>query len=198
MSAILWFIGITFLLGPMAGAAYAMANNVPALETAAAISLIHVLLVPVWFAIFRLMRYEFRYYQRTVGKLSGTAKLTKRIEKIAQKGLLDFERRFRRWSFGTAVFGFTFMFGVSWAALLASVLNMEMSTIFVSVAAGAVASSIFWTFVVFSFGGFLPETWMIYLVVGVLTLMMLAHGKIRERKYLHEMSKSLKKMGIQS
>ncbi|MEW6222257.1 MAG: hypothetical protein AB1476_02895 [Candidatus Hadarchaeota archaeon] len=196
MEVALWLFGILFLFGPMAGASYSLANGIPPLETAAIVSALHVALVPVWFGILRLLRYEFHYFNRITRVVFGKIKATKRLEKVAMKGLEEFERKFKGWSLGTAVFGFTFLLGVSWAALLASIMNIKLSTIFFSVAAGAAASSIFWTVALSSVGGFLPEPWMLYVIVGAITILVLVEGKIKEKRTLREMFKSLKRAGL--
>jgi hypothetical protein len=192
-----WLFGITFLLGPAVGAAHALNSGFSILETTLVISTIHVILVPVWFAVFRYLKYEFHQRRYFVRELVGKMKITKNLEKTLDKTLVDFRRRLKRWSLGIAVFGLTFLFGVSWAALIAILLKIERTAIVLSVAAGAVASSVFWTLALAGLVGFLPEPWMLYLVLGMVTLAMLTHGKLYERKMLREVSKSVKKLTLE-
>jgi hypothetical protein len=195
MLAVALFL-LTFAFGPAVGASHALASGVPFAETAILISAIHLLLVPIWFWIFRFLKYELRYRRWVLAKLGASVKITKRIEGMIEENLRNFERGKRRWSLGGGLFVFTFMMGVSWAALIASFLNIRASTIFPSIAAGAVATSLFWTAALSGIMPFLPETWMIFLVTGVLTLALLAHGKAGESRAVQEMSKLLRKLGI--
>ncbi len=195
MLDILLLIAFTFAFGPAMGAAFCLAEGFSIPETAFAVSAVHLALVPVWFAIFRLLKYELFYRRKVLEKLGGP-KLTQKIESVIAENLRVFERGRRRWCLGTGLFLFTFMMGVSWSALLASLLNIRVSTIFLSVAAGALASSLFWTAALSGVMPFLPETWMIFLVTGVITLGLLLHGKVRESKAVREMAKSLRRLGI--
>jgi fatty acid desaturase len=119
--------------------------------------------------------------------------MTKKLERTIERTLSMFRRKMKRWSLGTAVFGLTFLFGVAWAALIAILLKIERAAIMLAVAAGAVASGIFWTLALAGVVGFLPEPWMLYLILGLATFAMLTHGKLHERKMLREVSKTLKR-----
>jgi len=187
---------LTFAFGPAMGASFCLASGLSPSETALAVSAVHLLLVPVWFAIFRFLKYELLYRRKVFEKFARRTKLTAKVESLLMENIRSFERGLRRWCLGTGLFLFTFMMGVSWSALLASLLNIRVSTIFLSVAAGALASSLFWTATLSGVMPFLPETWMIYLVTGVITLGLLLHGKVRESKAVREMAKSLRRLGI--
>lgn len=192
---LLGLIGLTFMLGPAVGASYALANGVPAIDTAVYISLLHLALVPVWFAIIHFARYEFRRHDAFMRRMAGE-KMTKKIEKRIEDGLEQFRAKLSRWSLGTAVFGLTFLFGVSWAAMIAILLKIESLAIMPAIAAGAVASSVFWTVALAGTLGFLPDERMLYIVFGIITFALLTHGKMYERKMLGEVSGSLKEIGI--
>lgn len=195
ITAVLLFL-LTFAFGPAMGASFCLAEGFSPWETAVLVSVIHLILVPIWFWIFRFLKYEFFYKRRVMEKVGVRARITKKIESIVEENLRGFECGRRRWYLGTGLFTFAFIMGVSWAALVASLLNIRTSTIFPSVAAGAVAASLFWTAALSGIMPFLPQTWMIFLVTGVITFALLTHGKIKESKSIREMSKALKKLGI--
>lgn len=197
LTAILLFL-LTFAFGPAMGSSFALAQGFSLLDTAVAVSLIHLLLVPIWFGIFKVIRYELLYRRKILEKLEERMKIriTKRIEAAVEENIKAFECGERRWFLGTGLFTLTFLMGVSWAALLASILNIRSRTIFPSVAAGALAASLFWTAALAGIMPFLPETWMIFLVTGVLTLALLTHGKTGEIVAIREMSKTLQGLGI--
>lgn len=193
----LWLILITFSLGPAGGVSFAFTQGVPTLETAIAVSAIHLALVPVWFGIIELLKYSLRYEDHFVTKfVKYGGERSKRFRAAAKSKIQEFERRVGQWGFGLGVVGFTFLFGVSWAALAAFLLNIKKETIVASVAVGAVASSIFWTFVFAGVVGFVPNPWVIYIIGAVVTFAILGHKKIHERKLIREMSRSLRKMGV--
>lgn len=197
MLTALWLILITFLLGPAGGVSFAFTQQIPALETALAVSAIHLALVPVWFGIFELLRYSLRYENRFIAKfVKYGGERSRRFRAAARSKIQDFERRIGQWGFGLGVVGFTFLFGVSWAALAAFLLNIKKETIAASVAVGAVASSIFWTFVFARFSEYAPSPWVIYIIGTVVTFAIVGHKKIHERKLIREMSKSLRKLGV--
>jgi len=193
----LWLILITFVLGPAGGVSFAFTQQIPALETALAVSAIHLALVPVWFGIFELLRYSLRYENHFITKfVKYGGERSGRLRAAARDKIQEFEQRVGQWGFGLGVFGFTFLFGVSWAALAAFLLNIKKETMVASVAVGAVASSIFWTFVFAQLSEYAPSPWVIYLIGTVMTFAILGHKKIRERKLIREMSRSLRKLGV--
>ena len=192
-----WLILITFVLGPAGGVSFASTQEIPALETALAVSAIHLALVPVWFGIFELLRYSLRYENRFITKfVKYGGERSGRFRAAARDKIQDFERRVGQWGFGLGVAGFTFLFGVSWAALAAFLLNIKKETVVASVAVGAVASSIFWTFVFARLSEYAPSPWVIYLIGTVVTFAIVGHKKIHERKLIREMSRSLRKLGV--
>jgi len=195
ITAVLLFL-LTFAFGPAIGASFCLANGFSPFETAILVSIVHLILVPIWFWIFRFLKYELFYKRRVIERIGLTARITSKIESVIEENIKGFESGRRRWYLGTGLFTFTFVMGVSWAALMASILNIRTSTIFPSVAAGALAASLFWTAALSGIMPFLPEPWMIFLVTGVLTFALLTHGKVKESKAVHEMSKTLKKLGI--
>ncbi|MEM3519581.1 MAG: small multi-drug export protein [Candidatus Hadarchaeales archaeon] len=178
---------ITFILGPVAGASYALANGMSPLETTLTVTLFHLLLVPIWFLIFRVLRYEALRFVRIVGR-----GWEKKLLVTVEKKFREFEERMRGVGLGVAVFFFTLLFGVSWAALLASVLNVKTSAIFPAVTAGAVVSSIFWSIALSGIVGFLPDPTLVYLVALIVAAVLAAHGKLSERKLVKELAQSLK------
>ena len=197
MLTALLLILITFVLGPAGGVSFAFTQQIPVLETALAVSAIHLALVPVWFGIFEILRYSLRYENHFITKLVkyGGEKST-RFRAAAKDKIQDFERRVGQWGFGIGVFGFTFLFGVSWAALAAFLLNIKKETMVASVAVGAVASSVFWTFVFARLSEYAPSPWVIYLIGTVVTFAIVGHKKIHERRLIREMSRSLRKLGV--
>jgi uncharacterized membrane protein len=185
---------LTFVLGPTGAIPYALAQGLPALETAVTVSVIHVLLIPVWFTIFSIIKYDDLYQWRLTSQMiKGGKKLGFDVKEIIQ----EFERRSGQLGFGLVVVGFTFLLGVSWAALGASILTINKRTIFASVAVGAVASTIFWTVAFSGALGFLPSPWVLYLVTGLLTLFWILNKKLHYRKVVSEMYKSLGTLGIE-
>ena len=197
MLTALWLILITFVLGPAGGVSFAFTQQVPALETALTVSAIHLALVPVWFGIFELLRYSLRYENRFIAKfVKYGGERSRRFRAAARDKIQDFERRVGQWGFGLGVVGFTFLFGVSWAALAAFLLNIKKETVVASVAVGAVASSVFWTFVFAWLAGYAPSPWVIYAIGTVVTFAIVGHKKIHERKLIREMSKSLRRLGV--
>lgn len=197
MLTALWLVLITFVLGPAGGVAFAFTQEIPALETALAVSAIHLALVPVWFGIFELLRYSLRYENHFITKFVkyGGAR-SRRFRAAAKEKIQEFERRVGQRGFGLGVVGFTFLFGVSWAALAAFLLDIKEKTVIVSVAVGAVASSLFWTLVFAWLADYAPSPWIIYAIGTVLTIAVISHKKIRERKLIRAMSRSLRKLGV--
>jgi uncharacterized membrane protein len=185
---------LIFVLGPTGAIPYALAQGLPALETAVAVSVIHVLLIPVWFVIFSVIKYDDLYQWRLTSQLiKGGKKLGFDLKEIIH----EFERRSGQLGFGLVVVGFTFLLGVSWAALGASILIINKRTIFASIAVGAVASTIFWTVAFSGALGFLPSPWVLYIITGLLTLFWILNKKLHERKTVREMYKSLGKLGVE-
>lgn len=197
MLTALWLVLITFVLGPAGGVSFAFTQEISALETALAVSAIHLALVPVWFGIFELLRYSLRYENHFITKFVkyGGAR-SRRFRAAARVKIQEFERRVGQLGFGLGVVGFTFLFGVSWAALAAFMLDIKKETIVASVAVGAIASSVFWTFVFAGLAGYAPSPWVIYAIGTVVTFTIVGHKKIRERKLIREMSRSLRRLGV--
>jgi uncharacterized membrane protein len=185
---------LIFVLGPAGAIPYALARGLTPLETATAVSVVHVLLVPVWFGIFTVIKYDDLYHWRLTSQLiKGGKKLGFDLKEIIQ----EFERRSGQAGFGLGVVGFTFLLGVSWAALGASILNVKKRTIFASVAVGAVASTIFWTVAFSGALGFLPSPGVLYLITGLLTLFWILNKKLRYLKVVSEMYKSIEKLDVE-
>jgi len=193
----LWLILITFVLGPAGGVSFAFTQQILPLETALAVSTIHLALVPVWFGIFELLRYSLRYENHFITKfVKYGGERSRKFRAAAKDKIQDFERRVGQWGLGLGVVGFTFLFGVSWAALAAFLLNIKKETIVASVAVGAVASSIFWIFVFARLAEYTRNPWVFYLIGTVVTFAIVGHKKIHERKLIREMSRSLRKLGV--
>jgi len=193
---LLSLIAITFVLGPAGAIAFAFSQGMLPLETATTVSIIHLALVPVWFGFFEMIKYSLRYEKNIVAKIVRyCGERSIRIRTAAKAKIQDFERRVGQWGFGLGVVGFTFLFGVSWAALAAFLLNIKKETMVASVAVGAVASSVFWTFVFARLSEY-ANPWVIYLIGTVVTFAIVGHKKIHERKLIREMSKSLRKLGV--
>ena len=193
MIILLWLIPITFVLGPGA-IAFAFSQGLSTIETAIAVSAIHAALVPVWFGIFRLIKYEIYYKDRFVYNILKKVKASKKLGRAVDSELQEFERRVGQRGFFVGVVGFTFLFGITWAALGAYFLNIKKRTIMTAIAVGAIASSLFWTLVFAEFVGFMPSPWVLYIIGTVVVFVILGHKKLHERKLLREMSQSLKKL----
>jgi len=161
-------------------------------ETAIAVSIIHVALVPVWFGVFEFIGYSMRYKNRLVSRVKehATAK-SKMVRANIDAYIQKFERRTGQFGFAIGVVGFTFLFGVSWAALGAYVLNIKRATIIASVAVGAAISSIFWTLAFAGIVEFLPSPWILYPIVMGATFALLAYKKVRERELLRKIFRPL-------
>jgi uncharacterized membrane protein len=192
---ILSIIGAVFLLGPGAGAVLALSNGFSVLETTAIVCAIHVGLVPVWFGIFELLGYTLRYERRIVSRFSEYGKIGRRLRAAARANLKEFERRVGQLGLGLGTVVFTFLFGISWAAMIAFILNIKRETIFLSVAIGALASGLFWTAVFAGLGWFIPNLWVVYILGMVLAVWFMTYSRNRERRIVDEMAKSLKKIG---
>ena len=197
MSIIVGLIALTLLLGPVGAIPFAFAQGMSALETAIVVSLIHAALVPFWFWFFEFIGYGLRYENRLIFNLTKYAgSKVKRVGPDLRSKIQEFEWRVGQRGFGLGVIGFTFLFGVFWAALAAFLLNIKKTTIITSVTIGAVASSIFWTIAFAGVMGFLPSPWVLYLVGFGVTFAIIAHKKIYERELIQEMSRSLRKLGV--
>jgi uncharacterized membrane protein len=154
-------------------------------ETAIAVSAIHVVLVPMWFGVFEFIGYGMRYKNRIVSRvMEQAATRSRRFRANIDAYIQKFERRTGQFGFALGVIGFTFLFGVSWAALGAYLLNIKRATIIASIAVGAVISSIFWTLAFAGIVGFLPSPLVLYPIVMGATFTLLAYKKIRERELL--------------
>ncbi len=194
MIDLLWLTALTFAFGPFGSIPYAFASGLSTIDTAILVSTVHAALVPIWFGILELTKYGFLYENRLTSKIAKTAlNRSKKFQSSIKRAMRDFERRIGQRGLGIGVIGFTFMFGVFWAALVAVLLNIKRNTMMVSIAIGAVISSVFWTFVFAGFVGFLPSPWLIYLVLVIVTLLIFGYKKIRERRVLREISRVIKK-----
>jgi uncharacterized membrane protein len=190
-------LGLMFFFGPAVGASFCLARGLSPVETAIITSALHLLLVPVWFWLLSVFKYEALYRRRILKRLGVGEELLARANALVSETIKKFEQNRKRWTLGSGIFVFTFLMGVSWAALVSTVLNISPSTIFPSVAAGAVVSSLFWTGALSGVAPFLPEPWLIFLVTGVLTLGLFAHGKVKETRTVGELSKTLKRLSTQ-
>jgi uncharacterized membrane protein len=192
MTVITGLIALTLLLGPVGAIPFAFAQRMPTFETAIAISVIHAALVPVWFGVFKFIGYSMRYRNRLVSRVKehATAK-SRRFRANIDAYIQKFERRTGQFGFAVGVIGFTFLFGVSWAALGAYVLNIKGATIIASIAVGAVISSLFWTLAFAGIVGFLPSPWILYPMVMVATFTLIAYKKVRERELLRKIFRPL-------
>lgn len=195
----LWLILITLLLGPAGGVAFAFTQGFSPLETAVMISAVHMALVPLWFWFFELLEYTLRYENHLTKKIMNRyGERSAKLRNLVKSKIQEFEQRVGQWGFGAGVVGFTFLFGVSWAALAAFLLDIKKRTVMVSVTVGAVASSLFWVLVFTLSTGFVPSPWTTYLIGTILTFGVIGHKKLRERRLLEEMAKTLKKLGIRT
>ncbi|MFH1821592.1 MAG: hypothetical protein ABH852_04025 [Methanobacteriota archaeon] len=192
---LLWIIVLTFLFGPIGSIPYSFSQGLSVIETAILVSAAHAAIVPIWFAILELIKYRLIYENRLIHKIASTAwTKSKRIRSGIKGNLQKFEKKVGQKRFGLGVVLFTFNFGVSWAVLSAILLNIKKSTIIMSIAIGAVVSSVFWSLVFGGIVGFLPDPLMLYFVSIVITLVILGYQKYRERKILREISKLIKKV----
>lgn len=158
------------------------------METAVLVCAIHVALVPVWFGIMEALKYGVRYQNRLVQRAAGYIG-RKRVIEIGAGALRKFEQRVGQTGFGAGVVGFTFLFGVSWAALGACLLNVKKAIIVASIAIGAALSSVFWALVFGPLAVFLPNPWILYLLLIAATFGLLIYKKIRERELLRELAR---------
>lgn len=195
MLVVIWLFLTTLVLGPAGSIAFAFEQGIPPLETAIAVSVIHAALVPVWFGVFGLINYELRYRERFIHKILGETR-SRKLKRTIDRNIQEFERRVGQFGFGAGVVGFTFLFGVSWAALGAYLLNIKKRTMMIAVAIGAIASALLWTLAFTLLGGSVPSPWVLYAIGTILTFAVIEHKKLNERKLLREMSKSLRKLGI--
>lgn len=192
---ILLMIPTIFILGPGAGAVLALTSGFPALETAIAVSLIHVGLVPVWFCVFQLVGYTVRYEMRVLNKFSRYGKIGRSLRRAARSNLKEFERRVGQLGLGLGTVVFTFIFGISWAALIAFILNVRRGTVFLSIALGAFASGIFWSAVFAGLSDLVPNLWVMYVLGLALTAWFMTYSRRKERRVIEEMSDTLGKIG---
>ena len=185
---------LIFVLGPTGAIPYALAQGLTPLETATAVSVVHVLLIPVWVGIFSVIKYDDLYQWKLTSQLiKGGKKLGFDLKEI----ICEFERKSGQLGFGLVVVGFTFLLGVSWAALGASILIINKRTIFVSIAVGAVASTIFWTAAFSGALGFLPNPWLLYLNTALLTIFWDLNKQLHEQRTVREMYRSVRKLHVE-
>jgi len=163
-------------------------------ETAIVLSVVHAALVPVWFAILELIRYRLIYENRLVNKFVTRAwTRSRRIRSGVETNMREFERRVGQKGFGIGVILFTFTFGISWAVLSAVLLNIKKNTIMVSIAIGAVLSSVFTSLVLGGLSNLLPSPWLLYLIGLFAIVFVFGYQKYRERKVLREIARKAKK-----
>ncbi|MEM2878749.1 MAG: hypothetical protein QXG10_04330 [Candidatus Hadarchaeales archaeon] len=194
LTTILIMIPAIFLLGPGGGAVIALSKGIPPAETMLLVSAIHAGLVPVWFGIFELIHYTLRYNKRIIDMISRRVKIGRKITKNANSNIQEFERRVGQWGLGLGTVAFTFVFGISWAALIAYMMNIKERTIFLSVTAGAIASAIFWTAVYSGLTWLVPNIWMVYVAGLIMALGVMTYNSGKERRVVEEMAKSLDKI----
>jgi uncharacterized membrane protein len=184
---IIGLVALTLLLGPFGSIPFAFAQGMSTFDTAIAVSIIHATLVPVWFGFFEFIGYSMRYKNRLVSRVMGYATTkSKKLRVNIDTYIRKFERRAGQFGFALGVVGFTFLFGVSWAALCAYVLNIKKKTIIASIAVGAVISSVFWTLVFAGIVGILPSPLVLYLILVAVTFAFLVYKKVRERELLRK------------
>lgn len=192
--SIIGLVALTLLMGPFGSIPLAFAQGMSTVDTAIAVSIIHAALVPVWFGFFEFIGYSMRYKNRIVSRVMGYATTkSKSFRTNIDAYIQKFERRVGQFGFALGVIGFTFLVGVSWAALCAYVLNVKKKTIIASIAVGAVISSVFWTFVFAGIVGALPSPLTLYLILIAATLAFLIYKKVRERKLLRKIFRPLLK-----
>ena len=185
--SIIGLVALTLLLGPFGAIPFAFDQGMSTFDTAIAVSIIHAALVPVWFGFFEFIGYSMRYKNRILSRVMGYATTkSKGFMSDMDSYIQKFERRVGQLGFALGVIGFTFLVGVSWAALCAYLLNIKKKTIIASIAIGAVVSSIFWTLVFAGIVGALPSPLVIYLILISATLAFLLYKKVRERELLRK------------
>ncbi|KUO39249.1 MAG: hypothetical protein AVW05_01015 [Hadesarchaea archaeon DG-33] len=190
--SIIGLVALTLLLGPFGSIPFAFAQGMSTFDTAIAVSIIHATLVPVWFGFFEFIGYSMRYKNRIISRVMGYAAAKSKRFRVDIDGYIrKFERRTGQFGFALGVVGFTFLVGVSWAALCAYILNIKKKTILASIAVGAVISSIFWTFVFAGIVGALPSPLVLYLILIAVTFAFLIYKKVRERKLLQKIFRPL-------
>ncbi|MEM2874875.1 MAG: hypothetical protein QW567_02480 [Candidatus Hadarchaeales archaeon] len=195
LMAVLLMIPTILILGPGAGAVLALSSGFSTAEAILAVSLIHVGLVPVWFGIFELLRYTIRYERRVLRKFLRYGKIERSLRSASRANLIEFERRVGQLGLGLGTAVFTFIFGISWAALVALALNVKRRTIFISIALGALASGIFWSAAFAGLGVLVPNLWAMYILGFVVTLWFMTYSRRKERRVIQEMSRTLRKIG---
>jgi len=185
-------VALTVLLGPAGSAPFAFDHGMSTLETALTISAIKACMVPTIFALFEIIDYSRRYHDRVVSKILGYAlKKSRGFRGEAEKRIEKFEHRVGQVGFGLGLIGFSFLFGDVWAAAGAYLLNLKKATIIMSIAIGAVASSIFWTLAVKGVVGFLPSPWILYIILTGATFSLLVYKKIQERRLYRELHRKI-------
>ncbi|MFB0500022.1 MAG: hypothetical protein ACETWO_01910 [Candidatus Hadarchaeaceae archaeon] len=190
--SIIGLVALTLLMGPFGSIPFAFAQGMSTFDTAIAVSIIHAALVPVWFGFFEFIGYSMRYKNRIVSRVMGYATTkSKSFRTNIDTYIRKFERRTGQFGFALGVIGFTFLVGVSWAALCAYILNIKKKTILASIAVGAVISSIFWTFVFAGIVGVLPSPLTLYLILIGVTFTFIIYKKVRERELLQKIFRPL-------
>lgn len=185
LSTIVGLIALTMLMGPAGSVPFALARGMSTSQTALAVSAIHAALVPLLFGFFEVIEYSRRYQNRLIARmLTYAMDKSREFRSVAGTYAVEFERRVGQAGFGLCLIGFSFLFGNIWASLAAYILNLKKATVILSIAIGAVVSSVFWTLVFVGVVGFLPSPWIWYAVITAATLIFLAYKKIRERRLL--------------
>ena len=189
LSTFAGLFALTVLLGPAGGVPFALEHGMSPLETALIVGVINASLVPMLFALFEVIDYSRRYHDRVVSKILAFAlEKSRGFRSEAGKRVMEFERRVGQFGFGLALMGFSFLFGNVWASAGAYLLNLKKATIIISIAMGAVASSIFWTLAFIGAVGFLPSPWILYIILTGTTFSLLIYKRIRERKLYRKLS----------
>jgi len=183
---------LTALLGPAGSVSFAIAHGMSPLETALIVGAIHASLVPMLFALFEVINYSRRYHDRVVSKVLAFAlEKSRGFRGEAGKRIEEFEHRVGQVGFGLGVIGFSFLFGNVWASAGAYLLNLKKATIIVAIAIGAVASGIFWTLAFTGAVGFLPNPWILYIILTGATFSLMIYKKIRERKLYRKLYRKI-------
>jgi len=189
LSTFAGLFALTVTVGPAGSVPFALAHGISPLEAALTIGAINAAMVPMLFALFEIINYSRRYHDRVVSKILAFAlEKSKGFRIEAAKRVTKFEHRVGQVGFGLGVMGFSFLFGNVWASAGAYLLNLKKATIIISIAMGAVASSIFWTLAFIGAVGFLPSPWILYIILTGATFSLLIYKRIRERKLYRKLS----------
>lgn len=185
-------VALTVLLGPAGSVPFALTHGMSPLEAALVIGTINAAMVPMLFVLFEAIDYSRRYHDRVVSKILDFAlKKSKGFRNEASKRVMEFEQRVGQFGFGLALMGFSFLFGNVWASAGAYFLNLKKATMIISIAIGALTSSIFWTLAFIGTISFLPSPWILYAILTGATFSLLVYKKIGERKLYRKLFKKI-------